>query len=94
MVSRPILLSQYRHGLNLAAIPTFARKAIESVAIVITAPVSAMFITIRTAIDWCVPEVTDRDGWNIDPHSQVRVCFCRNAGTHTCNRKCRTHSNE
>jgi hypothetical protein len=79
---------QKPRDLKLAPVPSLARKAIESVTIVITAPVSAMLITIRTAIDWCVPEATDHDGRNIDPHSQIRVCFCRNAGTHTCNRKC------
>lgn len=78
----------------LARVPTVTRKAIESVTIVITTPVATMFITIRTAIDRCVPEPTDHsNGGNIDPHSQIRVCLCRNADTHTCNRKSSTNCN-
>jgi hypothetical protein len=78
----------------LPAVPTFTGKTIESVAIVVTTPVAAMFITIRTAIDRGVPEPTDHNNSrNIDPHSQIRVCLGRNAGTHTCNHKSRAHCN-
>jgi hypothetical protein len=54
----------------LAAVPTLTRKAIEPVTIVITTPVAAMLITIRTAIDRGVPEPTDdSNSRDIDPHS-------------------------
>jgi hypothetical protein len=77
----------------LAAVPTLSGKTIESVAIVVTTPVAAMLITIRTAIDRGVPEPADHNSRNIDPHSQIRVCLCRNAGTHTCNHKSSAHCN-
>ena len=78
----------------LATVPTVTGKTIESVTIVITRPVTAMFITIATAIDRCVPEPTDqRNSRNIDPHGQIGVCFCRNACTHTRNHKSSTNCN-
>jgi hypothetical protein len=85
---------QKPRDLKLAAVPALTGKAIESVTIVITTPIAAVIITIRPAIDRCVPEPTDHgDGRNIDPHSQIRVCLCRNAGTNTCNYKRCAHCN-
>jgi hypothetical protein len=79
----------------LTPVPTLTWKAIESVTIVITTPVAPVLITIWTAIDRCVPEPTDHgNSRNINPHSQIGVCLCRNAGPHTCNRKSGTDSNE
>jgi hypothetical protein len=76
----------------LAAIPTLAGKTIESVTIVVTPPVAAMVIAIRTAIDRRVPD-GHRNGRNIDPHSEIGMCLCRNAGTYTRNRKSGTDCN-
>jgi hypothetical protein len=73
----PDLMTLAKQRGPLAAVPTVTRKAIESVTIVITTPVAAMLITIRTAIDRCVPERTDHSySRNINPHSQIRVCLC------------------
>jgi hypothetical protein len=77
---------------ELAPVPTFTWKAIESVTIVVTPPVAAMLITIRTAIDRRVPE-GHRNSRNIDPHSEIGMCLCRNAGTYPCKRKSSTDCN-
>ena len=61
----------------LPTVPTLTGKAVESVTIVITTPVAAMFITIRPTINRCVPPRTDyRNSRNIDAHGQIGVCFC------------------
>jgi hypothetical protein len=83
-----------REGLKLTAVPTLAGKTIESVTIVITTPVAPMLIAIRTAIDRRVPELTyDSNSRNIDAHRQIRVCLCRNAGTHASNHKSSSYRN-
>jgi hypothetical protein len=58
--------------MTLAAVPTFTRKAIESITIVVTTSVAAMLITIRTEIDRCVP-VAHSNGRNIDPDRQIEM---------------------
>lgn len=79
---------------NLAPVPTLTWEAIKPVPIVITTPVAAVLIAIRTAIDRRVPGWAEHGNCrSIHPHSQIRVCFRRNAGTDTRNHKSGTYCN-
>jgi hypothetical protein len=83
--SRWITISEADY-LALAAVPTFARKAIESVTVIIAPPIAAMLIAVGTAINRCRAEPTDHsNGRNIDSHSQIWVCFGGNTGAGTRN---------
>src|ERR1700729_4172983 len=92
--SSRLIYGRRRTGVALAAIPTLARKTIESVTVVVTTPVASMLITIRTAIDRCAAKRSDySDCRNIDPYGPIRMGLGRNAGTHTCNCESCAHCN-
>jgi hypothetical protein len=76
---------QKPRDLKLPPVPTFTRKAIETVTIIVTAPIAAMLITVWTAIHRCVPEPTDHDGRSIDTNRKIGMSLSRNTGAHTRN---------
>lgn len=88
-------LDSKAHAIRLSQLPAVPTRGESDriVTIIITPPIATMLIAIRTAIGRWVPKRTKHDNSrNINTHSQIRVCLCRNTSSRNC--KSSTHRNE